>query len=681
MVNRLVNETSPYLLQHADNPVDWFPWGEEALHRAEVEDKPILLSIGYAACHWCHVMAHESFEDPETAALMNEHFVNIKVDREERPDLDGIYMNAVVAMTGQGGWPMTVVLTPEGEPFFGGTYFPPVPRYNMPSFRQVLLSVAQAWAERRRELTTSASEIAEHLGKTVTLTGEADGLDDALLQQAAETLARRFDSQEGGFGQAPKFPPSMVLEFLLRRYIVAGDAHALHMCSFTLDMMARGGIYDHLGGGFARYSTDARWLVPHFEKMLYDNALLARLYLHAWRVTGSRDYRRTVEETLDWVQREMTDEAGGFYSSIDADSEDEEGKFYVWSVEEIDALLDEDARLFKRYYGVSESGNWEGKNILHVNVSLTDLAEEWDENEAELRARLDGARQKLYQARTDRVWPGIDDKVLTAWNGLMLAAFAEAGRDLQRPDYLQTAVQNAEFLHREMRRPNGRLWRTWKQGASGRINAFLEDYAYLTEGLLALYQATFDERWYLWADELVAQMLDHFSDEQAGGFYDTSDDHETLIQRPKDPQDNATPSGNAMAATTLLKLSLYSGRGEYWDKAVQAIGGLREAMVQHPTAFGQWLTAAAFIDADPREVAIVGSPESAEVRSLLDILFEAYRPAMVVAVGSKGQIPLLQGRAQIDDRATAYVCRGFVCDRPVNDPDALASQLAKTSEV
>ncbi len=677
MTNRLANETSPYLRQHADNPVDWYPWGEEALQLARDEDKPILLSIGYAACHWCHVMAHESFEDPATAAIMNEHYVNIKVDREERPDLDSIYMSAVQALTGSGGWPMTVFLTPEGQPFYGGTYFPPTPRHGMPAFQQVLTALAQMWANQRDDIERSAGEITEHLRQSsFAAIGRGGAISEDLIDQALNGLLRTFDAKLGGFGRAPKFPPSMTLEFLLRVHARRGDAMALRMVEQTLTKMARGGLYDQIGGGFARYSTDDRWLVPHFEKMLYDNALLARVYLHAWQVTGKPLYRRVVEETLDFVVREMRHEAGGFYSSYDADSEGEEGKFYVWTADEIRAALGDDAELFMAAYDVSDAGNWEGNNILNVLRDPADMAAERELSEADMQTRLAAARQTLYDIRARRVWPGLDDKVLTSWNGLMLAAFAEAGRLLGRDDYTAVATQNAAFLYDAMRRPDGRLLRSWKDGAGARYNAYLEDYAFLADGLLALYQTTFEPRWFVWARELADGMLAHFGDE-AGGFYDTSDDHEELLHRPKDVQDNATPSGNAMAAHVLLTLGLYTGEGVYWDTAEEMISNLYEPMARYPGAFSQWLSAAMLMLSEPQEVAIIGDPTAADTRALLDVIDGQFRPALVLAVGeSDNTVPLLAERTPIDGRATAYVCRRFVCRLPVNEPDALAGQLA-----
>jgi hypothetical protein len=683
MSNRLANETSPYLRQHAENPVEWYPWGEEALQLAQAEDKPILLSIGYAACHWCHVMAHESFEDEATAEIMNRHFINIKVDREERPDLDAIYMNAVVLLNnGQGGWPMTVFLTPDGKPFYGGTYFPPTPRYGMPSFPQLLEGIANFWHNRRDEVEKSVAEIHQHLQQNALVQNLGQGqLEDSIFERALSVLLRRFDHDKGGFGQAPKFPPSMTIEFLLRMRLqkndgMGGDSLALHMAEHTLKMMAYGGMYDQLGGGFARYSTDNDWLVPHFEKMLYDNALLARVYLHAWQVTGNTLYKRVTEETLDFVARELRHESGGFYSSYDADSEGEEGRFYVWPAQEIRQVLGDEAELFMRYYDVSVKGNWEGHNILNMKSEPEEVAQSLGLDMAQMERRLAAAKAKLYDVRAQRVWPGLDDKVLTAWNGLMLAAFAEAGRVLKRADYTAVAQQNAEFLYETMRRENGRLLRTWKAGSQAKYNGYLEDYAYLADGLLALYQSSFEERWFVWARELAEMMLAHFRDEENGGFYDTSDDHEALIQRPKDVQDNATPSANAMAAQVLLKLSLYTGDGRYWDITERMVAAMSEWMVRAPSGFAHWLSAAAFILGEPQEVAIAGEPGAADTEALLDVVYGVYRPNVVVAVGMDGEkVELLRERPLRDNKATAYVCRRFVCQQPVTEPEALGQQL------
>ncbi len=676
MPNKLANETSPYLLQHVNNPVEWHPWGDEALQLARDLDKPILLSIGYAACHWCHVMAHESFEDEETAALMNQYFVSIKVDREERPDLDSIYMGAVQALTGQGGWPMTVFLTPEGRPFYGGTYYPPVPRYGMPSFQQLLNSIGQTWTTKRDEIERSASSITDHLSQAALSVNQENILDEGVFTQALSKILSNFDAQDGGFGSAPKFPPSMTIEFLLRMYLASNDGMALHMAEFTLDKMAYSGMYDQLGGGFARYATDDRWLIPHFEKMLYDNALLSRVYLHAYQLTGNLLYRRIVEETLDFVIRELHNEMGGFYSSYDADSEGEEGKFYVWDSDEVRQLLGAEANLFMRYYDVTAGGNWEGHNILNIAHDPAAIAAEFGLQLDEMDERLRAARKKLLHVRAQRIWPGLDDKVLTAWNGLMLASFAEAGRILGRADYIEIAVKNADFLFNYMRQDDGRLLRTWKAGSEAKYNAYLEDYAYLADGLLALYQTTFDERWFNWTQELVEQMVARFSDETNGGFFDTSSDHESLLYRPKEIQDNATPSGNSMAAHALLKSSLFTGNGKYWDQAQQAVAGLQELMAQYPTGFAHWLCAAAFILGEPQEVAIAGDPGDLGTQALMKILNDGYHPNLVVAAGNESSsIPLLANRIKIDGKSAAYVCRRFICHAPVTQPEALRQQL------
>lgn len=676
MPNHLRDETSPYLLQHVNNPVDWYPWGEEAIELAKKRDKPILLSIGYAACHWCHVMEHESFEDEETAALMNASFVNIKVDREERPDIDSIYMHAVTAMTGRGGWPMTVFLTPDTKPFYAGTYFPKEPRYGMPSFRQILTGVSEAWENDRENVESSAGEVTSQLKGLSSLGLDPSPVEPEIFRGALRALEQSFDAAWGGFGGAPKFPQPMTLEFLLREALREEDSAASNMVETTMKQMARGGIYDQLGGGFSRYSVDARWLVPHFEKMLYDNAQLARLYVHAWQVTGNGFYRRIAEETLDYVLREMRHEDGGFYSSQDADSEGEEGKFYVWSADEIREALGDDAETFMRVYGVSDEGNWEGKNILHLHLEPEGLAAQLGVDPDDLRERLKNAREKLHRIRAERVWPGLDDKVLTAWNGLMLGALADAGAAFGRKDYLDAATANAEFLHGTMRDESGRLFRTWKAGSRAKYNAYLEDYASLADGLLALHQATFDPRWFEWARELADRMIAHFRDRDDGGFYDTSDDHEELLHRPKDLQDNAVPSGNAMAVTVLLQLDLLTGDGRYWRLAEESIAKMVKLMRQYPSAFGQWLVATTLMLSEPVEVALIGN--ESQLEPLLRVVRRGYRPFQVVAAAPPAEtqpIPLLANRPQIDGRGTAYVCRRFVCKAPVTDPEALEAQL------
>jgi uncharacterized protein YyaL (SSP411 family) len=689
MPNRLIDETSPYLLQHAHNPVDWYPWGDEALSKARTENKPIFLSIGYAACHWCHVMAHESFEDEATAQIMNERFVNIKVDREERPDLDSIYMSAVVGLTGGGGWPMSVFLTPDGKPFYGGTYFPSSPRYGMPSFRDVLNAVADAWQNRRDEIVKNSQGLIGYLQQAADFVEKVEGraLTTDTLDQALQALERGFDRVNGGWGGAPKFPQPMTLEFLLRRYAhTGGDARIRAMIDHTLTAMARGGLYDQLGGGFHRYATDAHWLVPHFEKMLYDNSQLARVYLHAWQALNDPFYRRITIEILDYVLREMTHPAGGFYSTQDADSEGVEGKFFLWTVSDLRSILGDEAILFSEVYGVTPRGNFAephlppGQNILSVVKPIEDVAKANGLTPGVLDVMLAEARQKLFAAREQRVKPGRDEKVLAAWNGLMLAAFAEAARDAslggRAAVYRAAAERNADFILSELRTADGRLQRTWKDGRA-RLNAYLEDYAAVIEGLLELYQTTFDERWFGAARELAGVMLQHFVD-PAGGFFDTSDDHETLVTRPKDLQDNAVPSGNALAATVLLKLHAFTGDDQYYKQAELMLSLLQGALAQAPTGFAQWLCALDFALNAPREIAIVGDLQSSEAQALLTVVRTGYQPNQVVAAAPPDRssvIPLLTDRAMIDHRATAHVCRRLVCLKPVTSPDELQMQL------
>ncbi len=672
MPNQLINESSPYLLQHADNPVDWYPWGERALQKAQDEDKPIFLSIGYSACHWCHVMAHESFEDERVAAILNERFVSIKVDREERPDLDRIYMSAVQALTGRGGWPMSVFLTSDGRPFYGGTYFPPSPRYGMPSFTEVLLAIDKSWKSRRQELVAGSDHLVTVVGRQMSITGDAkqQELTRETLDTAFENILSGFDSDNGGWGAAPKFPQPMTVEFLMRYHHTTENPQALHMVTQTLEAMARGGMYDQLGGGFHRYSVDDHWLVPHFEKMLYDNAQLARVYLHAWQVTGERFYRTIAEETLDYVTREMTDPSGGFYSAQDADSEGEEGKFFVWTADEIRAVLGNQAEAFIAAYGVTERGNFEGKNILELTGSFED------------RETLAGARRQLFEAREKRIHPGLDDKTLTSWNGLMLAAFAKAARVLGRDDYREIAERNGEFLLQELWTAGSRLYHTWKDGEA-KFNGYLEDYAYLVEGLLELYQTTFDSRWYMAAYELVKAILAHFSAPK-GGFFDTSDDHETLIVRPRELQDNAVPSGNAMAVLGLLRLSGLAVEPRYLELAQTALSPMQPMLAQYPLGFAQWLIALDYALGHPREVSVVGKAQATDTQALLDVCTAGYYPHQIVAFGEPDvepvAVPLLEGRGQVDGRATAYVCIDFVCQRPVNEPEALL-ELIKLANI
>ncbi|MGH2367030.1 MAG: thioredoxin domain-containing protein [Chloroflexota bacterium] len=684
--NRLIHETSPYLLQHAHNPVDWYPWGDEALQKAMREDKPILLSIGYSACHWCHVMERESFEDDETARLMNERYVAIKVDREERPDLDSIYMEAVQALTRHGGWPMTVFLLPDGTPFYGGTYFPPTPRYGMPSFTQVLTSVADAYRHRREEVERGAGQLRDLLQGQPALGGaeQADRVSPAILEQAERVYAGSFDATHGGFGQAPKFPQPMNLEALLRIWRRTRNAQTLGMVRLTLDKMAQGGMYDQLGGGFHRYSVDERWLVPHFEKMLYDNAQLARVYLSAWQATGDAFYRRICTETLDYVLREMTSPEGGFYSTQDADSEGEEGKFFLWTPAEVQALLgEEDGRLFGEYFDVTERGNFEGRNILHTPRFPDVVAHVAGVSEARLQEAIARGKGVLFEAREARIKPGRDEKVLTAWNGLMLRAFAEAAVVLERDDYRQAAIKNATFVLDRLRAPsaNGwRLFRSYKDGQA-KLNAYLEDYACYADGLLALYEATFDLRWFEAARGMADTMVAQFADE--AGFFDTSADHEALLTRPKDLYDNATPSGNSVAAEVLLRLAAFTGEAGYRERAERLMAGLAPAMAQHPSAFGRLLCALDFSLGPTKEIALVGEADARDTRALVQTIFGRYLPTKVVALrhpGAEGEgaaerIPLLADRPQQGGQATAYVCEHFTCQLPVTEPAALAEQL------
>jgi uncharacterized protein YyaL (SSP411 family) len=663
--NHLINESSPYLLQHAHNPVDWYPWGEAAFAKARHENKPVLLSIGYSACHWCHVMAHESFEDEDIAQLMNELFVNIKVDREERPDLDQIYMNAVQMMTHHGGWPMTVFLTPDGVPFYGGTYFPPQDRYNMPGFPRVLISVAEAYRDRQEEIVETGTSLLKELKRLSEPSGADRRIETELLDSAYTGMVRSYDSINGGFGGAPKFPPAMALEFLLRTYKRMGNREALEMVSHTAEKMAHGGMYDQLGGGFHRYSTDAKWLVPHFEKMLYDNALLSRFYLHYFQVSQEALARETAEGIFDYVLREMTDPAGGFYSTQDADSEGHEGKFFVWDLDEIKSVLGEaDAALFNSYYNVTEGGNFEGKNILNVNPSLQKPKPE--------------NGQKLFEQREKRIKPDRDEKIITAWNGLMLASFAEAGVILGRADYTDAARKNADFVLSQLRR-DGFLLRTWKDGVA-KYNAYLEDYAFFVEGLVTLYETTGEFRWLKEAIALTDHMIDEFWDEDGGGFFFTGKSHEELIVRSKDYFDNATPSGNSVAAAVLLRLAILTDNQRYRDLAQAVFSEIAESARRYPSGFGYALSAVDFLLASPKEIAIVGK-DAGDIQPLLQEVWRNYLPNKVVAPGlvddseASGSIPLLQNRPLLDGRATAYVCQHYTCQQPVTTTADLLSQL------
>ena len=682
MPNRLAGETSPYLLQHAHNPVDWYPWGPEALARARELDRPIFLSIGYAACHWCHVMERESFEDAATAADLNRDFVAIKVDREERPDLDQVYMGAVQAMTGGGGWPMSVFLTPEGRPFYGGTYFPNRPSHGLPSFQQVLQGIDQAWREQRGELEEAGQRLVGQLAAQAANTaGPAPGPD--LLDTAVALLERSFDAANGGWGGAPKFPQPMTIEFLLRR-AAAGDRRALPLARRTLDRMADGGIRDQLGGGFHRYATDAIWLVPHFEQMLYDNAQLARVYLHAWALTGEQRYADVATGTLTYILRELTTDGGAFAASQDADTDGVEGATFTWRADEIREALGDDAPLFATAYGVTDQGNWEGVTILARLRPTEDLAKLYAIPAAEVERRLAEIRTRLLLRRRQRPQPARDDKALAAWNGLAIGALADgarllaaAGFDGLAERYLTAARRAAGAILDGLLGVDGRLGRSWKDGrASGQ--GVLEDYADLADGLLALYEATFDERWFATARALADAILDRFAD-PAGGFFDTATDHERLVTRPKDIQDNATPSGGAMATTVLLRLAALTGESRYREAAERALATTTPYTVRYPTAFAQWLQATDFALAPVAEVAIVGDLDDPATRELLQVAAGGYAPNRVVAAsplsGGPSAIPLLAERTRLQGRPTAYVCRQLACRLPVTDPDALRDQL------
>jgi uncharacterized protein len=660
MPNHLAGETSPYLLQHAHNPVDWHPWGPEALQKAQAQDKPIFLSIGYSACHWCHVMERESFANTETAALLNQLFICIKVDREERPDLDAVYMGAVSALTGKGGWPLSVWLTPAGSPFYGGTYFPDTKRYGMASFRQVILALADAWSNQRQELEQGASALLAAISRE-----EPRSATPSFSHgEALKALSRSFDPQFGGWGDAPKFPQPMVLEYLLMQLDAGAVAHQAirDQVERTLEAMARGGIYDQLRGGFHRYSTDERWLVPHFEKMLYDNAQLARCYIHAWQATGHDLYRRVAEETLEYLIAEMRHPDGGFFSSQDADSEGEEGKFFVWTEGEVErALGREKTAILRHAYGLTGEGNFEGSNILRMVRPPSD---------AGTASELAVARAELLALREKRVHPGRDDKILASWNGLTLAALADAARALGSDRFAGLAICLGNFLLREFMTADFKICRSWKDGRQ-KGQGFLEDYACLAEGFLALYQSTFDERWFLVARGLAESIIAGFARVE-GGFYDTSTQHEDLVMRPRSLQDSPTPCGNSLAATVLLKMAAYTGDARYWDIAVQTLGMGAPAAARAPEVFGQWLCAHHLASLGLTEVAIVGAMDSPGANALTAALSGGYLPLVVSAArpaGVDSKIAILEDReppAGIE--AAAWVCTGQTCSAPVSTP-------------
>lgn len=676
--NRLAKELSPYLRQHADNPVDWYPWGEEALGRAKRENKPILLSIGYSSCHWCHVMEKESFEDPETAALMNRFFVNIKVDREERPDLDSIYMEAVQAMTGQGGWPMTLFLTPDRKPFYAGTYFPPVDRGELPSFKKVLREVARTFEKSRREVEESAQSVQNSLSaKLIPYTDEK--LDSAALDNAFFQLTYSYDKANGGFGRAPKFPQPLALELLLQLSVQPDMYYGLRVVEHTLRMMARGGIYDQIGGGFHRYSVDSRWLIPHFEKMLYDNAQLSLVYLHAYQATGNTYYRRISEETLDYVVREMRHPEGGFYSSQDADVDGEEGKCYLWTKQEVlDMLGQEEGEIFCKFFGVSEAGNYEGKNILNVPSEPEDAASALDVSVEELEKVIERGRKKLFEAREVRAKADRDEKVLASWNGLMLKSFAEAARVLKRNDYRVIAEENARFILENMYK-DGQPMHSWIGGQAS-VKGFLEDYAFLADGFLSLYETTFDVRWFLEASDLAETILNRFQDKNDGALYDTPEGYEPLIARPRTILDQATPSGGSVAARVLTTLYKYTEDKKLRDAAEKGIKSLGILIEQQPISMCGWLIALSCFLSPSVEVAVVGDLSSEDCQKILSVIQEPYRPNVYVAVQSSKEdysekISLLKDRPPVEGKTIAYPCKNNMCLRPTTDPETLKEIL------
>jgi len=673
MPNRLASATSPYLLQHANNPVDWYEWGPEALDRAGREDKPIFLSIGYAACHWCHVMERESFEDAETAAFMNDHFVCIKVDREERPDLDQIYMSAVQAMTGHGGWPMTMFLTPGGAPFYGGTYFPPEDRHGLPALRRVLMGVAEAWRSQPDEARTQSINL---LGHVTRMAGNlpAGGAPDAnVLRAAFDAMKAGFDEQWGGFGGAPKFPQPMTLEFLLRATRLGFDG-SREMLSLTLTRMARGGIFDQVGGGFHRYSVDGFWLVPHFEKMLYDNGQMLRLYARA--AVGLDDpldlYRETAIATGEYLLREMRHDDGGFFSSGDADSEGVEGKFFVWDADDVMRVAGDDAEIVAAAWSLQPGGNFEGSSILWIPAPLTQVAEVTGATPERIRAAIARVRARLFDLREQRVRPATDDKVLASWNGLAISGLAEAGRLLGRDDFVAAAVRAADFVLSNLRRDDGRLLRSWRDGrVSG--PGYLDDYALLAGALLDLYETTFDARFYREARTVADQMLELFAD-PAGGFFDTGSDAESLVLRPRDVFDNAVPSGNSAAATLLLRLAALTGQAGYEDRALEALRRVTGIAGQAPLGFGEALCAIDAATAGIKEIAIAGT--GGDARALADVAWRRVALPRVIAGGDDESVPLMRERPMRSGRATAYVCERFACKEPAGDPATLAAQLS-----
>jgi uncharacterized protein YyaL (SSP411 family) len=670
VANRLANEASPYLRQHADNPVEWWPWSDEAFEEARRRDVPVLLSVGYSACHWCHVMAHESFEDDATAALMNDAFVNIKVDREERPDVDAIYMEAVQAMTGHGGWPMTVFMTADGEPFFGGTYFPKQRRQGMPAFTELLSAIDDAWTTRRDELLEQAGKLADAI-RTSTSFGATDGVPDrALLDTAAAAVLASIDLERGGVGRAPKFPQTMSLDLLLRMHARTGDPALLDAVQVSLDAMASGGIYDHLGGGFARYSVDDVWLVPHFEKMLYDQALLVRVYLHAWQVTGEARYLQVVDETITYVLRDLRHRDGGLCSAEDADSEGEEGKFYVWSLDEVREVCGDDAPAAIKWWGVSEQGNFAEPERLSERGQGSNILARWSRGDLLRPEAVERARAALFARREGRVRPGLDDKVLTEWNALFVASLAEAATATGRTDWRDAAVRTAEFLFEHLRGDGGRWMRSWQEDAGARHLAYAADHAALVDACTRLYECTGDARWLDRANEVVRELLARFWDDAGGGLFTTGNDAEKLVARQKDLVDGATPSANSTAATALLRLASLTGDDALEARAATMLGLVGDAPARHPTAFAQLLAAADLAVGPRAEIVVTGDRPD-----LVGEVTRRYLPRAVLAWGTALDSPLWEGR----DEGLAYVCEAFACKQPVSTVAELSVQLDEIS--
>ncbi len=683
-MNRLAKETSPYLLQHQSNPVDWYPWGKEALTRAKKENKPIFLSIGYSACHWCHVMEHESFENQAIAELMNKHFVCIKVDREERPDLDEIYMAAVQAMTGRGGWPMSVFMTPDLKPFYGGTYFPPEDRQGMPGFPKVLSRMAEVWAEQPEEIEKNAEQLTEHLRKHLQPGLPAGAVQMEALDLALRQSPERWDSEFPGFASpphfAPKFPHASELSLLLRQHVRTKDEQSLQIVEQTLMAMAKGGIYDQLGGGFHRYSVDRQWLVPHFEKMLYDNSLLARCYAEAYALTGKSDYALVLQETLDYMLREMQGPEGGFYSTQDADSEGVEGKFFVWTKQELDTLLGEESKVACLYFGVTDDGNWHempGQTVLSQVTTVAAVAKELKLSEEQVQASLRASRQILLQVRGKRIAPGTDDKVLAAWNGMAIAAMAQGYQVLGDQRYLDSAKAAADFVLTQMRNPKGDLLRTWRDGHA-HLSAYLEDYGFMADGLLSLFECDFNPRWLKEAQSMLQVMQDKFRDPEDGNFYFTASDHETLITRSKSVGESSQPSGIAMAVQAFLRGGLLLGDPKLVEIAHQALRANHVYLSQQPIACPSLMLGVDFYLADPTEVVLVGEPGDADIQQFLHKLrhkFPAHHVVSLLHAGNREELAKLSsiftGKKQVDGKATAYVCRRGVCEAPITDPDKL----------